>query len=149
MTRPFNISGDHFEMEVKFRNGKETGGGITCYDFLTRLFTKSHQNHLYLMEKGCSGYSSLKIGNTKVTGVQENLKALTFDQTQWNTLRIKIEGNQVEIWLNNLKSYSGNYHGTNGGELLGVDLVTKGSGKIDYFQLTDLETGKVFQEDFD
>ena len=145
--RPFGINGDDFEMKIRFNNSRELGG-ITCYDFKVQLQGTYTKNHVSLMEEGCSSYSNLKIGNTSVSGIQKNLSTLTFETEIWNELTLVIKEQNVIIKINEKEVYQKKYEGRIGA-LLGMELITKGTGKIDYVHLRDLESNKTFIEEFD
>ncbi|TMU57296.1 hypothetical protein [Flagellimonas algicola] len=143
----FGVDGDNFEMEVRFKNSKETGG-ITCYDFITRLYGEENLVYLKLMETGCSGYSGIKIGETEVTGAKENLEGLTFLDERWNILRLEVKNQKVYVFINDQLIYSDIYEGKNG-SIVGIEHVFKGSGILDYVRLKDGTTQREFFDDFD
>ena len=145
--KEFEIDGDNFEMEVRFKNSKKSGG-ITCYDFITRLFCENNLSYFRLMEKGCSGFSGLKVGTTEVTGVQQNLSSFTFDDERWNKLSVIVQEKKVQIFLNEELIYSNNYQGSNG-KIVGIEQVFKGTGKLDYIRLKDRGTQREFFDDFE
>ncbi|SDE72328.1 hypothetical protein SAMN05421636_1079 [Pricia antarctica] len=145
--REFEIDGDNFEMKVRFKNSKETGG-ITCYDFVTRLYGKNNLVYLNLMETGCSGYSGIKIGDTEITGDQENLSAFTFNDESWNVLNVVVKNQKVRFSLNGKLIYTGAYQGSNG-KIVGIEHVFKGTGMLDYIRLKDFGTQVEFFDDFE
>ncbi len=145
--KKFKIDGDHFEMKVRFKNSKETGG-ITCFDFLSNLYSEKNLSYFRLMESGCSGYSGIKVGDTEVTGIKENLSSITFNKENWNILHVIVENNTVVIFINDQMIFSGNYQGSNG-KIVGLEYRFKGTGIIDYIRLKDLGTNQEFFDDFD
>jgi hypothetical protein len=144
--KKFEINGDNFEMKVRFKNSEETGG-ITCYDFLTNLYCKKNLVYFSLMEKGCSGYSGIKVGNTEIKGVEENLSSFTFNNKIWNIFHVVVKEKKIRAYMNNELIYSSIYQGLNG-EIVGLEHLFKGTGKLDYVFLKDLGTKKEFFEDF-
>jgi hypothetical protein len=145
--RQFEIDGDNFEFETRFKNSKALGG-ITCYDFIIRLVCENHQNHLSLMEDGCFQYSGAKFGETELSGSQENLSEFKINPENWNIVRIAVQQKQVKVYINNQLIYKGSYQQPNG-RIVGYENIFKGIGMLDYIKIKDLNTKKVFLEDFD
>ncbi|WP_417359571.1 hypothetical protein [Galbibacter sp.] len=143
----FEIDGDNFEMKVRFKNSKDIGG-ITCYDFFLSLFCENDFTEIKLMEKGCSSYSGIKVGELVLNGVDEDLSSLTFDSEQWNILRMIIKDQKVQVFINEELVFSDAYKGTNG-NIVGIEQLFKGTGILDYIHLKDLKTEKEFFDDFD
>ncbi|HLT41135.1 MAG TPA: hypothetical protein VKZ95_00390, partial [Sphingobacteriaceae bacterium] len=143
----FEIDGDNFELKIRFKNSK-SNGGITCYDFFLSLFCENDVTELKLMERGCSSYSGLKVGELDLNGVDEDLSSLTFDPERWNDLRMVIQDNTIEVYVNEELVYNSTYEGTNG-NIVGIEQLFKGTGILDYVYLKDLSTQKEFFDDFD
>lgn len=143
----FEIDGDNFELKVRFKNSK-SNGGITCYDFFLSLFCENGVTEIKLMERGCSSYSGLKVGELDLNGVDEDLSALTFDPERWNDLRMLIKNNTAQVFVNEELVFSTSYEGTNG-TIVGIEQLFKGTGILDYVYLKDLNTQKEFFDDFD
>ena len=75
------------------------------------------------MEIGCSSYSKLKIGNTKVSGSEEDLSTLTFEADIWNELTLAVEDQIFIVKINDEEVYRRKYEGRLG-DLLGIELET-------------------------
>ena len=142
----FGIDGDNFEMNLRFKNSKETGG-ITCYDFVLTLFCKNDYSNFKLMETGCSSYSGLKVGELDLNGMDEDLSSLTFDPKRWNDLYVIVKEQMVQVFVNEELVFSEAYQGTNG-NIIGIEQLFKGSGVLDYVHLKDLGTKEEFFDDF-
>lgn len=143
----FDIDGDNFELKIRFKNSK-TNGGITCYDFFLSLFCENNVTELKLMERGCSSYSGIKVGELNLNGVDEDLSSLTFDPEQWNEVRMVIQNNTVEVFVNQESVFNNPYKGSNGA-IVGIEQLFKGTGILDYVYLKDLTTQKEFFDDFE
>lgn len=144
--KSFNIDGDNFEFETKFKNPKALGG-ITCYDFILKLICENTSNHLNLMEHGCSQYSGVKFGETVLNGSQQNLSDFKLNPEQWNVLYISVKQKHVEIFINDKSIYKADYERPNG-KIMGIENVFKGTGILDYIKIKDLKSGQVFLEEF-
>lgn len=145
--KKFNIDGDNFTLKTKFKNAKAFGG-ITCYDFILRLYCENNRNSIKLMETGCSQFSGLKFGENTINGSHENLSDFKINPEEWNTLYIKVHKKNVKVSVNNIVIYTGNYTNPNG-NIVGVENSFKGSGMLDYIKIKDLTTGTTYFNDFD
>lgn len=145
--KQFDIDGDNFEMNLRFKNSKETAG-ITCFDFVLTLYCEKEISHIKLMEMGCSSYSGVKVGELEINGVDEDLTALTFDPTCWNNLDVVVKENTIQVLMNKKLVLSRSYKGSNG-NIVGIEQKFKGTGMLDYISLTDLDTQKEYFDDFD
>lgn len=144
--KEFEIDGDNFEMETRFKNSKAYGG-ITCYDFILKLICRNNTNHIKLMETGCSQFSGIKIGETILDGAYENLSSFKINIEDWNTLYVLVKQKNVQVFINNKLIYSGNYKQPNG-KIIGIENLFKGSGLLDYIKIKDLKTNNLFFDDF-
>lgn len=145
--KQFKIDGDNFKLEARFKNSEELGG-ITCYDFILRIICENNLNYLKLMENGCSQFSGVKFGETRLEGNQDNLSAFKLNLKDWNTLLLMVSNKNVEVFINNNLIYKGSYQKANG-SIVGLENVFKGTGMLDYLKIQDLNSKKVFFEDFD
>jgi hypothetical protein len=145
--KEFEIDGDNFEFNTKFKNTKNLGG-ITCYDFIMRLVCENNTNFINLVEEGCSQYSAIRFGEIQLNGERQNLSDFKVDIKNWNTLHIIVREKQVEVFINDELIYKEKYQESNG-EIVGVENVFKGSGLLDYIKIKDLNSGKTFIENFD
>ncbi|WP_299547208.1 hypothetical protein [Seonamhaeicola sp.] len=144
--KEFDIDGDNFELNLRFKNSKELGG-ITCYDFIFRIICENEVNHLNLMEAGCSQFSGMKIGETVLSGVHDDLSLFRLNLGSWNDLRILVENKNVSVFVNNEQIYSGVYEQANG-KIIGLENVFKGTGMLDFIRIKDLVSEKSYFEDF-
>ncbi|SFF97086.1 MULTISPECIES: hypothetical protein [Salegentibacter] len=145
--KDFGIDGDNFEMELRFKNSGETGG-ISCYDFVLTLLCEKDFSHFKLMEKGCSSYSGIKVGELDLNGVDQDLSSLTFDPKCWIDLNVVVKAQTVNIIINDELVLSKPYKGSNG-NIVGIEQLFKGTGFLDYIRITDLGTQNSFSDDFD
>lgn len=144
--KKFNIDGDNFEFETRFKNSKALGG-ITCYDFIIRLNCENNLNYLNLMESGCSQYSAIKFGESFLNGSQNNLSSFKIDPEKWNVLKVIVKEKHVDVFINNKLIFNGDYKQPNG-NIIGIENVFKGSGMLDYIRIKDLKTSNEFFDDF-
>lgn len=142
----FDIDGDNFELEARFKNTLSSGG-ISCYDFAIRLICENELNTVRLMEEGCSQFSGMKFGEVVRNGDQNDLSSFKLDLLDWNTLKIHVKQKKVLVHLNSEVIFEGEYHNSNG-NIVGVENIFKGSGMLDYLKIKDLTTGKLFSKDF-
>ncbi|QCX40313.1 hypothetical protein FF125_18360 [Aureibaculum algae] len=144
--KQFEIDGDNFELKTRFKNSSELGG-ITCFDFILRLFCENNTNHIKLMESGCSQFSGIKFGEAVLSGEQQNLDTFKINLDDWNMLHIVAKNKTVQVFLNNSLIYQDQYQQPNG-KIVGIETLFKGTGILDYIQITDLNTNKEFIDAF-
>lgn len=142
----FNIDGDNFELNAKFKNSEDLGG-ITCFDFIIRIICENETNNIKLMENGCSQFSGMKIGETVLSGVNKDLSAFKFNLNTWNYLKIKTNNRFAQVYINRNKIFEGSYTKPNG-NIVGLEIIFKGSGMLDNLRLKDLKTNKKYISSF-
>ena len=144
--KEFDIDGDNFELNTKFKSS-ETLGGITCYDFILRVISENNNNEIKLMENGCSQFSGIRIGEKEISGGDEDLSSFKFKLGMWNDLKITVNEKSAEVRINNNQIFTGNYDQANG-KIIGLEVVFKGTGMLDFINIKDLNSQKVYNETF-
>ncbi len=144
--KEFNISGDNFELNTSFKSSQDIGG-ITCYDFILKIICENEINSVKLMEKGCSQFSGMKIGKTILSGDHEDLSSFKFELDKWNDLKIRVENQVAKLYINHVKIFDGDYNAKNG-DIVGLEIIFKGTGKLDYINIEDLINQRRYNKDF-
>ncbi|TXG38433.1 hypothetical protein [Seonamhaeicola maritimus] len=144
--KEFDIDGDNFELTTRFKNSEELGG-ITCYDFILRIICENEINNIKLMENGCSQFSGMKMGETVLSGDNEDLSSFKFDLGSWNDLKISVDEKSSNIYINNIKIHEGLYKQSNG-KIVGLEVILKGAGMLDLINIKDLNSQKTYTNDF-
>lgn len=144
--KEFGIDGDNFELNTRFKSS-EALGGITCYDLVFRVIFEYDNSNINLMENGCSQFSGMKIGETVLSGDHDDLSSFKFNLDTWNDLKIFIKDKAAKVYINNNEIYAGDYEETNG-KIIGLEVVFKGTGMLDFVHIKDLNTQKEYKDDF-
>lgn len=146
--RNFNINGDKAILEARVRNNRDEGG-ISCYDTQMILYGEKGRSYVtYMDSPSCNIYTSIGAGTTSRNGSNHNLSALSKDLNDWHTIRLVLKDQQVSTYYDGEFVYSMSYDGEIG-NITGIKIVQKGSGKVDWVRLYDSKFYTLlYQEDF-
>lgn len=131
--KEYNISGDSFVFRAQLKNSKETGG-ISCYDIRVVLYGKKDNFSVLLVEPGCHRWASVWASENKRSGEQYNLVGLSLNMSDFFDLKIENRNKTFGIYANDSLIYTGSYQKAIG-EIIGVDVMFKGTGEIKNLEL--------------
>jgi len=100
-----------------------------------------------ITSKGCEGNLRLKVGNSKVSGINNDLSGLGTELTTWQRFRLIINNGRAKIYLND-KLVRDMSVDTGRGGIMGLIFTFTGNGVIDYVRLQDLESNQSYMEEF-
>jgi len=100
-----------------------------------------------ITNKGCEGNLRLKVGNTNVSGINNDLSGLGTELTTWQRFRLIIDNDRAKIYLNDNLVRDMSVETGRGG-IMGLIFTFTGNGVIDYVQLQDLESNQSYLEEF-
>lgn len=156
LTQPFGISMDSLTFECRLKN-PESEGGESCY---AMGFGLTDKNFNYATANftmiGCTDYAKLVIGKTTFRrnspheGKNYDLDAFGVNQNEWNIFKIRLLGNQVEVFVNNELAFKNTYQvHKNISELVDARIIFKGAGSVDWVKMSNSFTGKkIYETDF-
>jgi hypothetical protein len=144
--RNFGLSGDNFKFEMKFKNSLQTGG-ISCFNSRLSILCEQQSILIAMVEPNCNQYCGLNYGGNNFDGRYSDLSFLARDLSDWIVLRVEVVDKSFSIYLNNEKTYEGPYKET-AGDIKGLQMRFKGSGKVDYMLMTTVENDTVYFDDF-
>jgi hypothetical protein len=143
----FNISLDSCIYETRFKSVSKFNFTIAA-EYSIILFGEKGNIHLHFVEDGFESKVYLKISNITLDGHYDNLSRFALDDIySWNNLRVESNGNEVLVYVNEYLIKSINYK-KEMGEVKGVRMSFRGTGKIDYFRVKDLNDSLVYAEEF-
>lgn len=146
--RDFNVDGDNFSLETRFRNSPQEGG-IRCFDSGLDLKGNQGKASVHFLNPGCAQYVKLYFGDELHDGQFEDLAAFTkYDLNQWRTLRIVIKNQEAKIFLENELLHVFRYKQPLG-DIKGLVYYFRGSGSVDYVRLYDDDNKLVYADEFD
>ena len=144
--KDFHVSADSCAFEVRYRNSSEIGG-ISCFDVEFRIIGENGLASVMLVQKGCSRWSEITIGEKHLNGKFNDLTFLSSDLSSWNTLKILTFNNKAFI-INNLDTIFTTSYNQMLGQIKGIRFVTKGSGAFDYVRLYNQQGDLLYNDNF-
>ena len=157
LTQDFGLRLDSVTLEARLKN-PENEGGESCFN-TDILLTDKHLNiaESEFTMKGCSDYAKLIVGKTIFRkgnlqqGKNVDLDNFGINHNEWNTFKLQLRGKQVEVFVNGISVFQGEYEGReNFFNLTDIRFTFKGTGSVDWVKVSNSYTGKVvYQTDFD
>jgi hypothetical protein len=145
--KEFSVSADSCLLEIKYRNGPETGG-ISCYDTEFRIIGETGLASIMLVQKGCYRWSEVTVGEVHLNGKFNDLTKLSSDVTSWNIIKIKVNNGKALVVNGQDTIFQSSYLKPLG-MIKGIRFVTKGSGSFDYVKLSDSRGEVKYEDNFD
>lgn len=157
LTQDFGVRMDSMTFEARMKN-PESEGGEGCYNM---EMTATDKNFNYVSAGftmfGCTDFAKLSVGETvfrRLTahqGKNYDLHEFGVNQDEWNNFKIKVLGNLVEVFINDISVFKNIFEGHERfGELIDTRFVFNGAGTIDWVKVSNSYTGKVmYQTDFE
>ncbi len=144
--REYGVTIDDMTLETRIRNHPDDGG-IYCNDII--LFLRGKKGHLQfnLLKEGCTQWAILTAGDIKLKGQDVDLKAMGQDVTEWADVKLIVKGKTGTIFYNAKEIYQFKYN-CEIGELVNIEYVFKGCGKVDNIRINDSIGKELFSEDF-
>lgn len=152
----FNISGDDFTLEVRFKVPRSEGG-ISCFDPSFSVVGENNSRaQVVYMSPDCTVFSS--IGAADFYHVQRpcndnkcksvSLASLGQNFDDWRVVKLVVKDMRVTTYFDGEEKYSMEYKGTVGNIRL-INLSFKGSGSADWVKLYNGDDDLVFIDEFD
>lgn len=145
----FNLDGDEVSLEVRLRNNS-SDGGIFCYDTELWLFGENNYATVGLMTTNstCEQYAFIGTEDVYLSGQNHDLSSLQLNLSNYRNIKLEVSNSTVKVYDNTTLLYTVQYSQSLG-NLTGIKIAFKGSGTIDWVELTDLNTGSlVYDEQF-
>lgn len=139
-----NIDISDFEIETRI---KMLRSKTVCPFMELALIDEKDISWFPITEKGCEGTLSLKIGSTFISGEKNDLSKFGTDINQWNILRLKVENQVANLYVNENLVYQLSLRDVRR-DIMGIMLHFTGEGIVDYVRLTDLKSDITYNEDF-
>jgi hypothetical protein len=131
--RDFNVSADSCTLQVRYKNSSDIGG-ISCYDAEFRIICENGLASVIFVQRGCYRWSEIIISEKYLNGKYNDLSFLKADLSSWNMLKILINHRNAFI-INNADTVFKTPYERNLGQIMGIRLLTKGSGTFDFVRL--------------
>jgi len=138
------VGSDHFMIEARLKMDGITG---ICSIAEMTVIDEQDASWVSITSKGCEGNLRLKVGNSKVSGINNDLSGLGTELTTWQRFRLIINNGRAKIYLND-KLVRDMSVDTGRGGIMGLIFTFTGNGVIDYVRLQDLESNQSYTEEF-
>jgi len=138
------IGSDHFMIEARLKMDEITD---VCSIAEMVIIDEQGASWVSITNKGCEGNLRLKVGNTNVSGINNDLSGLGTELTTWQRFRLIIDNDRAKIYLNDNLVRDMSVETGRGG-IMGLIFTFTGNGVIDYVQLQDLESNQSYLEEF-
>ncbi len=145
--RKFGFAADSCTLEVRYRNGPDTGG-ISCYDVEFRIIGEKGIVSIMLVQEGCYRWSEVTVGDVHINGKYDNLMQLSVGMTAWHIMKIKLVDNKA-LFINGKDTIFSCPYKQPIGLIKGIRLLTKGSGTFDYVKLFNSQGTLKYEDNFD
>lgn len=148
--RPFGLDADEMDLQVRLKN-PFAEGGISCFEpSLTVRWGGGQDQALSVQTSriGCGASTRINFGKQAIQNGETDLSGLSSDFETWRTLRIRTQNRVAYFYIDNQLAHQHPYT-SNLGVIQALEIGFKGSGSVDWMQLTNSRTGKdVYKEDF-
>jgi hypothetical protein len=143
--RNFDVSCDAMEVEIRFKS-KFRDGYVECNHIQFEFTGAQNRHFITIMTPGCDGQINvIDVGEKRFNGRQNDLNTLAIDTRSWKTLRLRVEKQTAEYFVDDLPVFSSGYN-TQIGPMKGIRFEFRGQGFIDYITIKNLLTGKVIYD---
>lgn len=146
----FDIDIDDMIFEAKVKNPRAEGG-INCFDVSFDLSGIHNDTISYvsfnLLKPDCTSWAKLRIGEVKLHSGNHNMGLSGLSLDNWKIVRCEINNKTLKIYADDQQLYSVPYKMPLG-KLKQVQILFKGNGSIDYFNLSSNDRKKSYSYGF-
>ncbi|NQX39299.1 hypothetical protein SAMN05421820_102330 [Pedobacter steynii] len=140
--KPTNISADHLEFS-SFIKTSANRPGVRCSQTDIIIYGEKDWHSFGIIKPQCAAWAAFKFSELSQDGGKTDLRALGHDLSKGGNLRVRIENQNVHIFINNREIFKTRYTRPIG-KFMGIKIVFAGIGSFRDFKLHDLKTGEIF-----
>lgn len=140
--RPTQISADNFEFDADITTSAERPG-VRCSQVDLVFYGENGKHFLSIIKPECTVWGSYKFSEVNKKGEKDDLREFGHDLTNGGRIKLKIENQQVILFIDGREIFKTKYHKPIG-KLMGFKVVFAGIGSFKNFSLSDLKTGEKF-----
>ena len=149
----FGIDADNMIIEARVKD-PQNEGGLACFDTGIALHGDNDGSigglTFNLLQVGCTKYARILVGETEVGYNTKNpnypLSTVGLDLDNWVTVKLFIKNNILQIFADNKLLVSLPYKGYVG-ELKFIQVAFRGSGSMDWINITNLQGQTIYHDD--
>lgn len=139
------LDGHNFKSETRFRLRELVN--IPCPAIQFTIHTEEDIYFVQFTSMGCVGGIELLLGETYMSGGNNDLSPFGIDVFDWQELSLTVENKFATIFLNGENIFEAGFE-NDFGKVVGVDYRFSGMGDVDYLRLKKLDDTLVFEDDF-
>lgn len=140
-----DLRSDSFVLETKVRF--DDIQGIVCPYMEVKIIDEKDASWLGITDKGCVSNLNVKVGDTILSGMENDFSALGTNMSEWQTIRLVSSNQRLKYYLNDELALDTDFKGERG-KIMGLIFTFTGKGAVDFVRLNNLEGEKVYSEDF-
>lgn len=140
------LSGDHFRLETRIRNGLEDGAK-TCQFAYIQVICENGNHLVPLCSVGCVASISAIFGDKRFIRMNYDLSAFGTDMDQWHDIALVVEGRRATVTLDGAEVMAISYVQPLE-RVKGIRLFFRGCGAVDYVRLFNSDQVKVLDDEF-
>lgn len=145
--KDFGVDMNNYELSVRFKNAR-FGSGTFCHEAALYIEGDNGKIGFKFSEEGCKKYTQQRIGNTYLSGENNNLDYLILSYKEFTTVSIKSTADSVYLSVDgNTRKVLPN--AANLGLLRGLHFWFKESPYIDFVRLCDLQGNVIYNDEFE
>lgn len=138
-----NSDNYHFKARAKMKEVRNNH----CPYIMYEIFTQKHFNFIKSYNDGCASEAQAGFGENFMKGRNVDLSPICSNVFQWTDLEIIVKNKHVEIFVNEKKVFSANYHDSSG-LITGLGFISNGLCDVDFVELKTLEGKVIYQNNF-
>ncbi|UII81807.1 hypothetical protein [Flagellimonas sp. CMM7] len=142
----FGLPSDAYVLETRVRF--DDVQSLVCPYMEVSIIDEKASSWLGITDKGCVSNLNIKVGDTILSGSENDFTALGTNLSEWQTIRLVSSNKRLKYYLNNTLALDQPFEGDRG-QIMGLILTFTGKGAVDYVYLKNLDGAKVYSEDFD
>jgi hypothetical protein len=148
LSKEFGLSADDVYIQTRIKNPEEEGG-MHCYNFRITLICEKGVFLTNLVQEGCNEWAGIKINNTWINGLKDNLDKMTIDMSEWHVLEVVNNEKKLIIEIDNETVYTMK-HQEEMGTIKVVEFMFRGTESVDYLRMWKYSTDQlVYIEKFE
>ena len=143
----YKATGTDFKLITTFRNPLKTGTK-QCQDVIISVECQTFEFKVHFTQIGCQKFAEINLGDERISGIQNDLTALTFEMDNWQNISMQSKNGIFSIFNGNQLLFEKPWSGSPG-NITGLHFSFRGNGQVDDVALFDNKEKRVYFDDFE
>lgn len=144
----FNVYGDQFTLEIKFRYKDLPKFENICRQVVVSITdTKKRFISLQFAKPPCRSNTQIMYGDTSVNGKSSDLDFMNIPTDEWNSMQLTSKNDSLRLKINGSKCFIDQYNNPLN-KIFIVKIKFYGSGELDYVRLGKEQGNRTLNDDF-